>query len=498
VLFVGVGGEFLRLLPEGFEAVKVGREPWIRLDSFMPTGNAGRGVRAARNQAIRAGVWIEEWPASAVATRPELRAEIVRIQASRCRQRIWQWHGFLNALDPFAIPEDRRYFVARSAAGLEGYLIATRIEGERSYFFEDTMLRRGAPRGAGELLTLEAMRMLRESGSEKVSLGVVSSADFAFAESDASARPLGLTLAMLALRKLAPMFYDTRGVELYRKRFKPAAWTDSFLALAQTGRPGHRPGVTAWLRAMLALAWAFEPKLAPSREGAWGLVTSPLRKHPITAGWLATVTAVFLLVAHATALSPAIVEHLGFLPSAPLWQWPLRSLTSDLLFFTPRDFLINVALMVPLCALLERKLPTRVLLPFMLAFWMSDDLLNYLLVTLPLKYVNHPVYEGLLRISETGSSLLLMGLLGLAVYQARRYRDLLLGALSLCVVFGLIFNSFKFQDFILHANCLLFLMIGYAFGAAYFAKIRRHSRAVAKGATPRLRYPAAQESPWSA
>ena len=39
----------------------LGSEPWVKLSEAFPTGNAGKGVRSARNHAIKAGLTSEEW-----------------------------------------------------------------------------------------------------------------------------------------------------------------------------------------------------------------------------------------------------------------------------------------------------------------------------------------------------------------------------------------------------------------------------------------------------
>ena len=93
--FVSVYAPFAELLrTQGFDTTKVGEEPWVDLQDCIPTGNSGKGVRAARNQAIHAGVTIEEWPAAEVASDPAKQQELARLLDEWRSRRVVELGGF--------------------------------------------------------------------------------------------------------------------------------------------------------------------------------------------------------------------------------------------------------------------------------------------------------------------------------------------------------------------------------------------------------------------
>src|SRR5258708_21468937 len=49
---------------------------WVQLKDCIPKGNAAKGVRSARNQAIHAGITVEEWKKTDFDQDPEKRTTI--------------------------------------------------------------------------------------------------------------------------------------------------------------------------------------------------------------------------------------------------------------------------------------------------------------------------------------------------------------------------------------------------------------------------------------
>ena len=160
------------LVKEGYQALCVGKEPWIHLHEPVAKGKNARGVRSAKNQAVHAGGRVVEWSAYDVGHDQGKRKIIEHIWLEWKSKRPLLLSGFLNATDPFAHLSFRRFFMAIGPKGeVQGYLIATHIPGIESYFFEDLMLLPTAFRGMGELLTLHAAEVLGEEGVKKASLG---------------------------------------------------------------------------------------------------------------------------------------------------------------------------------------------------------------------------------------------------------------------------------------------------------------------------------------
>jgi len=120
---------------ESFQAIRMGREPWMDLRSdISPRGNHAKGVRAARNQAIRSGATAREIGQGELArVAVELAAIVVEWRAMT----FMELGGFLMASDPFAFAEHRRILRGPNAAGrIEAFLVASPISLSQDWFLE--------------------------------------------------------------------------------------------------------------------------------------------------------------------------------------------------------------------------------------------------------------------------------------------------------------------------------------------------------------------------
>ncbi|MGZ6338721.1 MAG: phosphatidylglycerol lysyltransferase domain-containing protein, partial [Bdellovibrionota bacterium] len=330
--FVSVYDQFLQILQErGFQSLQVGREPYVELANCIPTGKSGKGVRAARNQALRAGITVVEWAGEKIFSQPKLKHEMTKVLEQWRARKLIELGGFLNVVNPFEKMEIRRYFLATDKQGaLEGFLVATPIPGAESYFLEDLVLRENSGRGAGELLTLEAMATLSESSAKFASLGVVSLTHVS--KEDAHGLPHLAELGLVKIPALLARFYNVAGLETFRKRFKPQRWENVHLALRNHSRSGVSDN-KAWLHAMLALLGGFAPKLNLSWSWPVNWVKHLLTKHPVSTIACLISALSFALVNHGGELPEWALRGFGFSGDSPLWQWYYRTITSDFLFF---------------------------------------------------------------------------------------------------------------------------------------------------------------------
>jgi phosphatidylglycerol lysyltransferase len=126
--------------------------------------------------------------------------------------------GFLVHVDPFAFPEERRYFVAELGGRVVGFLAAVPVYGRRGWFLED-LLRdpAAAPNGTAELLVDAAMRALGAEGSEYVTLGLA---------------PLAgeVSPILRAARAVSRALYDFEGVRAFKAKLRPRAWDPVYLS----------------------------------------------------------------------------------------------------------------------------------------------------------------------------------------------------------------------------------------------------------------------------
>lgn len=225
LLFAGITGSVARALAaRGFSVFKIGEEPWIDLEAFQPKGNRGKGIRAARNQALRAGCVAEEWSEAEFRARRREVEEVFR-----------EWRGLtfisleggIMATGPFAEIPGRRYFTVSRDGHLEAALVVTPIRSGESYYLEDLVYRRKCARGVQELATLAALEALHTSGARKASLGMVLLRRIERAEiSTFNPQSLGFRI----LSRVVALAYNAEGQELFRKRFPVACWEPTYLA----------------------------------------------------------------------------------------------------------------------------------------------------------------------------------------------------------------------------------------------------------------------------
>lgn len=484
--FVAVYSPFQALLKNGgFESIKIGVEPWADLENYIPRGNAGKGVRSARNQAIRVGMRVEEISAELIQGSPEIQNKIRSIHEQWKNSRILQLNHFLNAVDPFKYPQSRRYFLLKDPSDqIKGYLIATEIPGIRSYFLEDLLLERSTPKGCAELLTLEAMRSLKESGVNTASLGVISgSTSDASATGATAGLPKSIRYLVGTLPKIANRLYNFNGLEVFRKRFNPGFWKDIHLAVKNEPNSGYSD-TQAWILSLWMLLIAFKPRLKFSLRWLTSSALNPLRKHPVSISVAVLSFALFATLNHFDTLPEKLISQFAFANDAPLREWILRSVVSDFLYFDRIHFLFCV---IPLVAILfwtEKSHRLQFTIPFVLAICVFDDILNFALVIKPFSYFQPEFYQRLVDVKDVGGSLWLATLLGLQLCQIKRNREIIFTCLSMIAVFGFVYNSEHLKTLILNLNHFLFISLGYISGKLKFEYERRQSRAVAKNRPP--------------
>ncbi len=253
VALAAVQGPVAQVLAErGYSVFKLGEEPWVELSDFKPRGNRGKGIRAARNQALRIGCEAGEWTTEAFHAD---RAEIEAVFEEWRGMSFLSMEGGILGTNPFADIPGRRFFWARREGRLEAVLVATPIRAGISYYLEDLVYRKDACRGAQELITLASMERLHQDGAKRVSLGLV-----LLRKPERSV--LGTSSGgfwLEAARLLSRWFYNAEGQDLFRKRFQIAAWEPAYFAY-RGPRAGRMNGLTLpWAAA--ALMASLEPLL---------------------------------------------------------------------------------------------------------------------------------------------------------------------------------------------------------------------------------------------
>lgn len=481
--FISVYDEFLAWLkPVGFQALQVGKEPYVELVNCIPTGKSGKGVRAARNQALRAGVAVEEWSGEKMAAHPKIKEEMARVLAQWKSRKLIDLGGFLNTVNPFGKMEHRRYFLATGKGGrLEGFLVATPIPGCNSYFLEDLVLRDKSARGAGELLTLEAMTSLAEAGAKYASLGVVSMTSIS--KTSACGMPSKAEFVLVSLPYYLRRFYNVAGLETFRKRFKPQRWENVHLALRNHPRSGMSDD-QAWFRAFVAMISSFTPKLNLSWDLPLGAFRRLLAKHPISTVTCALSTASFVFINRCGHLPEWALKTFGFSGDSPWWQWYYRTVTSDFLFFDFTHFASSALLLFFVLRWMERSYPLFFGAAVVGSAIFVDDFVNQLVLVAPYSYFQPRLFLHLIAIKDVGPSLWIALVLGLQLCTLRKHREIIFAVVSLVIILIFAFSAAHLSTLILNLNHSLFFALGFILGKVRFEYERMISRRVARQKPP--------------
>ena len=170
VAFVPTSAEFARLVtPDDFTAVKVGASPYFDLKTWNPRGDSAKKLRAAVNQARRAGITVESLGDAVTESLKRETAELcLRWLGSR---RSATTFGWLVALDPFLHSQYKKYFAARVNGKLVGFLAASPIPARAAWYLEDVLRQPDAPQGTSTLLVVEALAQLKAEGVSLATLG---------------------------------------------------------------------------------------------------------------------------------------------------------------------------------------------------------------------------------------------------------------------------------------------------------------------------------------
>ncbi|MGQ0766768.1 MAG: phosphatidylglycerol lysyltransferase domain-containing protein [Gemmatimonadota bacterium] len=217
----------------GFACVPVGAEPIFDPSSFALAGGARATLRAAVNHATKAGVRVSEHfpraPGAAL-----LNNELEALSA--------EWlsaHGngelsFLLGLPRLGERTRKRYFVARSAQRVEGFMVCEPIPASGGWYIDVTRRRVDALRGTMELLSTTAMRAFGVEGVRRVSMGLAPLARLDLGASIADDSPsLRLRFERVFNEVRSP--YGFESLARYKTKYAPDSWEPAFFCLAGAG-----------------------------------------------------------------------------------------------------------------------------------------------------------------------------------------------------------------------------------------------------------------------
>lgn len=163
--------------------------------------------------------------------------------------------GFLNRVEPWTLLQHKRYFTVELKGRLLAFLAAIPIWNQKGWYLIDLLRKTDSPPGATELLLLESMRLLKESGAKMVTLGVAPLSGLIL-EKEAGVLPRILHHVF----EKGNAFYNFKPLYEFKSKFKPTRWEEAYLVYSPS---------QLTLKTLMGLSEAFFPSgmLASLGEG---------------------------------------------------------------------------------------------------------------------------------------------------------------------------------------------------------------------------------------
>jgi phosphatidylglycerol lysyltransferase len=257
VCYFGAAGDAMASLQEsrGHTGVPLGAQPVWHPTEWSAMVQTHASVRALLHRARNKGVRVSEWTRGRATSSPLL---------LRCLQQWLDGRGLppLHFLvEPFTLHDltHRRIFVAELGEHAVGFVVASPVPARNGWLIEQFVRGTQAPNGTIELLLDHAMRTLADAGATYVTLGLVPLRPTP--EDIRTPPPLWLALLLRWMRAHGNRFYNFRGLDTFKTKFRPSSWEPIHAIVTA-------PVVTPPI--MYAIAAAFT-RQSPWRTGAIGL-----------------------------------------------------------------------------------------------------------------------------------------------------------------------------------------------------------------------------------
>ena len=214
-------------------------------------------MQRARNK----GVQVHEWEPARAADDPRLRACLDQWLATRGLPTL----HFLVEPNALHDLEGRRLFVAERGDAVVGFINASPVPARTGWLVEQFVRGRSAPNGTIELLFDAMMTAVAADGAQYVTMGLVPLREGT--EQPRDLNPAWLATLLAFVRVHGRRFYNFRGLERFKTKFRPHAWEPIYAISAEE---------TFSLRTLYAIAAAFtvqSPLAAVARGGLRALRT---------------------------------------------------------------------------------------------------------------------------------------------------------------------------------------------------------------------------------
>lgn len=228
--------------------LEIGAQPVWNPANWLSIISAHRSLRAQLHRAKNKGVEVTEYESSIAPGNREL---------LRCYSEWRLAHellalGFLSESLSLENLSDRRLFVAEKNGNPVGFLIATPVPDRNGWLIEQIVRGRSAPNGTSELLIDFAMRAFADSKSDYATLGL---APLSVRAKSTIAKPqFWLRLLFAWTRKHGTRFYNFKGLDSFKAKFKPDDWEPIYAIV-------NEPRFSARTLYAIAAAFTNEPPI---------------------------------------------------------------------------------------------------------------------------------------------------------------------------------------------------------------------------------------------
>lgn len=208
-------------------AIPIGAQPVWHPSDLARQFKSTAGLRYQLNRARNRGVAVTEWPSRRCG-----HIGLRRILAEWLRDKPMPALGFMT--DPYLLQRmgGRRLWVAEQNESPVGYAVLSPVPARSGWLVEQIVRGRKAPNGTAESLVAAAARTVAAEGYRFFTLGAapLSRRGPRFTGD----HPLWLRAATGWMRAHATRFYNFRGLEHFKAKFKPRAWEPLFAVVTES------------------------------------------------------------------------------------------------------------------------------------------------------------------------------------------------------------------------------------------------------------------------
>ena len=229
VCYFGAAGRVFEILhgQPGYSTVLLGAQPtWIpERWHEIPAGVAS--LRSQIHRAGNKGVRVTEFTPQRATADPRLRT---------CLEQWLRTRGLPTLhflVEPHTLHDlrGRRIFVAERGPQVVGFINASPVAARRGWLVEQFVRGDRAPNGTIELLFDVMMRALAQDGAAYVTMGLVPLHEGTHLRPDEN--PAWLSVLLAATRVHGRRFYNFRGLERFKTKFRPHEWEPIYAISAE-------------------------------------------------------------------------------------------------------------------------------------------------------------------------------------------------------------------------------------------------------------------------